>query len=242
MLHILELPVTPSPQLLPRTLFKGRIPLTGTLVAADVYVETANPAGATTIDVHIAGATVFVDQTKRPSVLATLLQGAAGAGSLPVAVTKGQALQIDLDVAPAGGVSGLVVLLTFSDGINERGDVVVVTANLAAGARAELIAPLGRVFILHKITTDFAARVEAYASPAYRTTDAARAVGILPSGEHGVIIDAVTTAGDLAKDASPDAVGASKEAVPTADIPIAVTNMSGAAHVITVTFNRTLLA
>lgn len=242
MLHYLEIPIAPSPQVAARTLFRGRVPLTGTLVAAELYSEVANGAGATTVDVHIQGVTVFADQSKRPVILATLLQGTQGAGVLPLAVTKGHLLQIDLDVAPPGGVTGLCVLLIFSDGINERGNVVAVTTLLAAGARGTFLATLGRVHIIHRVSTDFAARVQAYATPAYRTADAARAVGILPSGEHGVLIDVVTEGADLIKDASPDALGSSKETPPTADIALAVTNLTGAAHIITITFDRTLLA
>lgn len=86
--------------------------------------------------------------------------------------------------------------------------------------------------ILH-VATDRAARVRAYASAADRTADASRPPGTDPTGDHGVLLDVVTTSGDLDWRMTP-AVDAYTDDE-TSNVPVAVTNMSGASHTVQVT-------
>ncbi len=74
------------------------------------------------------------------------------------------------------------------------------------------------------VTTDFAARVRVYETTAHRDADVARDLFTDPSGDHGVVMDVVTSTMDLGitLDPQPEATYA------TANVPITVTNLSGA--------------
>lgn len=405
--HIVLLPLNPL-ETAPRTVFRGRIPVPGDIVAIDLYSEVANPGGTTTVDLKINGATIFVSPANRPSIAPGNVQSAALGSALPYEVAKGQRLEITLAQVAPGGVEGLNILVTFesvnddtslsltrfindfyqgayaryptpeefdataaslsggctegayafreaaialgealftsaeyvararsnedyvrdlyaaylgragdaggvafwvggvvafgrlavrqafyisvefintraaitcrnslplgdaayfqgrriSEGEPGDGDtwlydgathtwqtgaagagatprarttVAVTTVALADLAEATLNIALAKSFVLLSVETDRAARVRAYSTAAYRTADAARAIGDAPLGLHGVIIDTVTAPGSLIDNGAPLVAGASLEAVPSNNIPLSVQNRSGAASTVTVT-------
>lgn len=86
---------------------------------------------------------------------------------------------------------------------------------------------------LLKVETDIAARVRAYTDTASRTADAARAVGTDPTDEHGVILDFVTVAGNLAWWLNPVVDGYTTAGTDT--VPLIITNLSGSTDTVTVT-------
>lgn len=92
-------------------------------------------------------------------------------------------------------------------GIGGRDTASHTTASLAAAAAEDFTLALSKSFALFKVETDVQARVRLYASAAYRTADAARAIGVDPTGDHGLIAEVVTTPSMLSVWLSPVAVG-----------------------------------
>lgn len=88
---------------------------------------------------------------------------------------------------------------------------------------------------LLRVETDYPARVRLYSTAAKRDADRARAAGIDPTGDHGVMAEVVTDGGMLSLDMSPQADGSNLEGSPTADIPITVANLDTVSRAVTVT-------
>ena len=86
-----------------------------------------------------------------------------------------------------------------------RATVNIALPALAAGAEVEHDLNLHPSVRVLAIESTKAARVRAYASDAYRDADAARAVGVDPAGDHGLLLDFALTADDLAWMLSPTA-------------------------------------
>lgn len=100
------------------------------------------------------------------------------------------------------------------------------TANaLAANASANLSIALGRAWEIFHLTTSRAARVRIYANAAYRTADANRPIGTDPAGDHGLLMEFVTTAGALASSLAPPVAGFNLENPITDAAAIRVTNL-----------------
>ena len=129
----------------------------------------------------------------------------------------------------------------YASGGWQRTTASVTTASLATGALSKTTIALARSYRLFKITTDKAARVRIYATAVQQTADEARAIGVDPSGDHGLIFEFVTTSLLLSSVLSPFVDGASMETTPSANIPITITNLSGATGTVKVdlTFVRT---
>ncbi len=105
---------------------------------------------------------------------------------------------------------------------------------MANGASEDISITLKPGYRLLKVETDVAARVRVYNSADHRTADASRAIGTDPTGVHGVILDLVTTVASLVWWLSPVVEGYTENATDT--IPLSITNLSGSAHTVTVTF------
>ena len=86
------------------------------------------------------------------------------------------------------------------------------------------------------ITTDKAARVRLYVNAATRTADAARAEGVDPTSDAGVIAEVITTGAETVI-ISPGAYGFNLESSPTTNIPCRVTNKSGSTGTVQVDVN-----
>lgn len=111
------------------------------------------------------------------------------------------------------------------------------TATFTTASVADAAADMGTVTLapgyrLLRIATDRAARIRLYTSTAARTADTSRPAGTDPTGDHGVMLDMVTTSGDLDWGLSP-AVDGYLDTVGTA-VPFAVTNLSGSTGTVTV--------
>lgn len=71
------------------------------------------------------------------------------------------------------------------------------TAVLDDDAQETGTVDLARTYMVLKVTTDVPARVRLYRDTASRTADAARLTSVAPTGNHGVVLDVVTTLEDL---------------------------------------------
>ena len=121
-------------------------------------------------------------------------------------------------------------------GLGARSSVAYTTAPLAAGgvdSTATLTVP--KAYTILKVATDYPARVRVYLTAAHQLADVARAVTVDPTGDHGCVLEAVTTAGVLALNLSPAPVGASPTDGTTAYLT--VTNLDTVTRAITTTLS-----
>jgi hypothetical protein len=96
---------------------------------------------------------------------------------------------------------------------------------------------LGRSFVVSQLTTDCPARVRIYTDDASAVADEYRNIGVAPSGNHGLILEAVTTGERLSWIVSPGAIGFSDESLSS----IVVTNLHSQSVTVVVTVRRLLL-
>lgn len=111
------------------------------------------------------------------------------------------------------------------------------TVSMADSAEVnETVPDIGKSFIMHTLTADKACRVRVYRNEAFRTADAARPSGTLPTGEHGVVLDITfTAAGTYVLTPIPFSINT--ETVRVNDAAIAVQNLSGVTGTVTLNFS-----
>lgn len=114
-----------------------------------------------------------------------------------------------------------------------RTSISATTSAIASQVSTALSLPLGRAFLLLSASSDFPARIRIYTNEAYRFADLNRATGTEPIGEHGLILEIITTASNLNLDLSPMAWGSSADGLPVATI----TNLDIVSRAITVSFS-----
>lgn len=111
------------------------------------------------------------------------------------------------------------------------------TASQALGASASAMTTISMApsYTLFRCETNASARVRVYAGLAYRAADAGRASGVVPTGDHGVILDR-TNSSDRDFAVAPGTPGMNLDAV-SSNIPISLTNLQGATTVsVTLTY------
>lgn len=92
---------------------------------------------------------------------------------------------------------------------------------------------IGKGCFVLRIETSAPAWIRVYSSAAHQTADLSREQTTDPTGEHGVLLEAITTISNLTLDLSPAAICYSLEAAPGATVPITITNLSGGTSTIT---------
>lgn len=117
-----------------------------------------------------------------------------------------------------------------------RKTVAATTPSMAAAASetATTIA-LGKGCTVVKLATDYPAWVRIYSSAAAQTADAARAQNVDPTGEHGLLLEVITTSDNLSLNLAPPAICYSLESSPGANLTMTVKNLDTEARAITVT-------
>jgi hypothetical protein len=121
-----------------------------------------------------------------------------------------------------------------------RASSTYTTAALASGGQETgRIATTGVGIRMIRIATDRPARVRIYTDPTKRDADASRVIGADPTGNHGLLLEVITTAAILSLDLSPEVMASNLEAVPTANMPITITRLdTGGSHTVTVTLDN----
>lgn len=109
------------------------------------------------------------------------------------------------------------------------------TASLPTGGRELATIGLSARYRLLRIATDHPARVRIHTTAAKQAADAARPAGTAPTGDHGVMLDYVTTSTVLSADLSPVVDGFDGTTPPTGAVPLTVDNLDTTATPITVT-------
>jgi hypothetical protein len=118
--------------------------------------------------------------------------------------------------------------------LSSRASVAGTSASLANGASGDVDITGFKGYMLYKIQTSVASWVRLYTDSASRTADNSRLEGVDPAPGAGVIAEIITTGASTIL-ISPGAFGFNNEASPTTNIPVRVTNKSGAASTVTVT-------
>lgn len=154
----------------------------------------------------------------------TGLTGDDGDTAYEVAVTNGfvgtQAAWLASLVGPqgipgtGGGNSYTRTTTTYTTAVKISGHTETGAITLSTGYR------------LLKIATSSPARVRMYSTLAYQAADKTRAIGVLPSGDHGLALEFLSDSALLAKTLTPGVEGESLEATPISAIPITVQNTS----------------
>lgn len=114
------------------------------------------------------------------------------------------------------------------DTIGERQHTVLQISSLSSGASAASAVDLAAGYRIFKIDTNVPARVRLYTDEAHRDADALRDIGTDPSGDHGVMLEVVTTTELLSLTLSPlvdGATAAGPTSVDGATVPVAITNL-----------------
>lgn len=119
-------------------------------------------------------------------------------------------------------------------GAPTRATETLTTPSLAAGATGNYAIALAKSFRLIRVEANTSCRLRMYGSIAYRTSDAARAVGTELGLNKGLISE-VIFGGQSFFDLD-NTQGSSVENPPSSTIPIAITNSGGASAAIALTF------
>lgn len=141
------------------------------------------------------------------------------------------------------------VIVTFTDGTTtdvgvmssgafypSRTTATYTSTTLAAGASAvDATVTLALSYRLLRVVTNKPARVRLYTSAAKQSADVARTIGTDPAGDHGVVLDVVTTTTNLSLDFAPQVHGSSMENTPTSAIALSAENRGDTAG-LTITF------
>lgn len=115
-----------------------------------------------------------------------------------------------------------------------REDVTFSAAALANNANTVNTVNIASRYQLLHIATNHPCRVRLYRSSAQRDADISRAIGTDPTGDHGLMLEFVSTSELLSADLSPLVDGFSNSPA----IAYSITNLSGATQTITVTLNH----
>ena len=117
-----------------------------------------------------------------------------------------------------------------------RSNVSFTTGVLATGASETDDIAVFKLCKAIKLVGTRAARVRAYSTAAYRAADAARPSTVDPTGDHGCLMEVITTPTVLGLDLAPAASLHNMDSPPIVTIYFAVTNLDAAgANTITLT-------
>ena len=149
-------------------------------------------------------------------------------------VTSGSTVSLTDTDALAQGSTNLYCTNANVRQVMTRENVTLESGSLNSGdSESGLMAIASRYQLLH-ITANCACRFRLYTSANQRDNDLGRAIGVDPTGNHGLLFEFVTTPSLLSADLTPIVDGYSN----TANIPYSVTNLSGVAQAVTVTLNH----
>lgn len=157
----------------------------------------------------------------------------------PILAQGEPALETDTGKHKTGNGSTAWIDLAYDAGGGSGGEPrTIVTKSTAA--LADLASENGAIamatgYRISKLETDVPARVRLYSTATKRNADAARAIGDDPVGDHGLVLEYITSDTLLSAALSPMVDGYSLEVTPDENIPYRITNLSGGTTPVTVT-------
>lgn len=119
-------------------------------------------------------------------------------------------------------------------GLSTRTTANVTTSNIANNVTANVAITGFKGYNLYKIYASHPAWIRLYTSNSARTADSARSQGADPTPDTGVVAEVITSNIAQTVVLSPAVAGFNDESPVTTTIPVAVTNLSGGANVITI--------
>ena len=147
-----------------------------------------------------------------------------GAG---VTVTNASSTEVTVTISGGGGSSS-----TFTGRISSQES----TASLANNASGNIYIIGFQSYGLYKVYSSHAAWIRIYTTDAARTADASRTRGTDPTPDAGVVAEVITTTADQTVKIAPAVLGYLDNNRANNNIPVTVTNLSGATRQISVTF------
>ena len=121
-------------------------------------------------------------------------------------------------------VAGKVRIASVQGGTAYRRTATYTASNVSPGDHASGTIAMSSAYRMLRISTSVPARVRLYTTVAKRNDDISRAIGAHPTGDHGLVLEVITTPTMLQLDLSPIVDGANMDTTPTGDIPISVVN------------------
>lgn len=116
-----------------------------------------------------------------------------------------------------------------------RSQVTYTTASIATNASEVGTITVPATYSVLRLESDCPARIRLYLTEAHRDADLSRSVAFDPSGDHGCVLEVVTTATVLAIHMSPVAIGTTTDGDGIAYI--SVTNDDSVSRAVAVTLN-----
>lgn len=150
-------------------------------------------------------------------------------GSTGQVLTKLSNINFDLGWQTVSGGGGGGV------GLTSRSATTATVTSLAAGATTTATVTGFKSYLISKVQTDYPAWVRVYTDNTSRTNDISRTSAVDPLPGSGVIVEVITTAGNLTQLITPGVIGFNNDNPATSQIYLAVTNNDSVTRTINVT-------
>ena len=153
----------------------------------------------------------------------------SGSANFTTASISGSVIATQLWVQSQGYGSGSGTAITTSS-------TSFTSSSIVSSSVLSTTIPIGKTFILSRLTTNIPARIRLYADTATRDADVGRAVGTTPTGNHGLIFEIVTSS-ILDYYISP----AVTAYVSSSNVPVNITNLSASSASVIINLTTTIL-
>lgn len=150
-------------------------------------------------------------------------------GSTGQVLSKASNLNYDLTWATVSGGSGSSV------GLSSRSQTTGTVIGLAAGATNTVNIVGFKTYMISKIQTDNPSWVRIYSDSTSRSNDLSRSSTVDPLPGSGVIVEVITTSGNLTQLITPGVIGFNNDSTPTEQMYLAITNTDSSTRDINVT-------
>lgn len=155
--------------------------------------------------------------------------GLPAGGSVGQALVKNSNLNYDYGWGTVSGGGGV--------GLGTRTVVTGTTVTLSSGSTGTLSVSGFKTYVLSKVETSHAAWVRLYSDNTSRTNDATRLEGYDPLPGSGVIVEVITTSGNLTQLITPGVIGFNNDTLTTTTVYMNVTNKTGSSAAVSVTLS-----
>ncbi|NTY02090.1 hypothetical protein [Deinococcus sp. JMULE3] len=200
-----------------------------TLTSADLsdFTEAAQDAAAAMLADSTDLDGTYADGSNTYAFKVTGIQNRA----VPAGGAAGQSIRLNpagnaweyYDPSATGGGGGGAALT--------RATTSVTTPSLADGTSADVLLPLGRTYLLHQLTASAACWARGHLTPEDRAADGSRGQAADPSPNAGVVFELIGTQARWGNPVS----GWDAKTTPDGQVPVRVTNLSGATVALTLT-------
>lgn len=173
----------------------------------------------------------------QPTVANAEIVRVTGVSTDTLTIVRGQEGSSARSIGVGDQIAATVTAKTLTDAeaLPARSTVSFSTGSIAAGASESDDVAVFKAAQAYSLSTNRPARVRAYGTSVHRTADASRAIGVDPTGNHGLLLEVVTTASILSLDLAPPVNLVNLDGTPATTIYFAVTNLDTGTGVVTTT-------